>query len=106
MMLDSSSFPVFHNGQVLLLFFLRFSSNSLHRSPIQFVVAFFMDLLMLLVTYMYFSEPLGSNLFFLFSPFVAQIKNFCRDTGIFLLTMFAKDLTGCFSHCCIEGGDH
>ena len=24
----------------------------------------------------------------------------------FLLTMFAKDLTGCFSHCCVEGGDH
>ena len=20
--------------------------------------------------------------------------------------MFAKDLTGCFSHCCVEGGDH
>ena len=24
----------------------------------------------------------------------------------FLLTMFAKDLTDCFSHCCVEGGDH
>ena len=26
--------------------------------------------------------------------------------GFSLLTMFAKDLTGCFSHCCVEGGDH
>ena len=26
--------------------------------------------------------------------------------GCFLLTMFAKDLTGCFSHCCVKGGDH
>ena len=25
---------------------------------------------------------------------------------ISLLTMFAKDLTGCFSHRCVEGGDH
>ena len=43
-----------------------------------------------------------------FSPFVAQIKNFCSDPGLFLLTMFAKDLIGCFSHCCVcvEGGDH
>ena len=30
-----------------------------------------------------------------FSPFVPQIKNFCSDPGFFLLTMFAKDLTGC-----------
>ena len=35
-----------------------------------------------------------------------KIKNFCSDPGFFLPTMFAKDLTGCFSHCCIEGGDH
>ena len=40
-----------------------------------------------------------------FSPSVAQIKNFCSDPGFFLLTMFAKNLTGCFSHCCVEGGD-
>ena len=32
-----------------------------------------------------------------FSPFVAQIKSLCNDPGILLLTMFAKDLTGCFS---------
>ena len=30
-----------------------------------------------------------------FSPFVAQIENFYSDPGFFLLTMFAKDLTGC-----------
>ena len=41
-----------------------------------------------------------------FSPFIAQIKNICSDPGFFLLTVFAKGLTGCFSHCCVEGGDH
>ena len=75
---------------LLLLFFLRFSSISLHCSPIQFSLAFFMHLLMLLFTSLYFSDPSGS-IFFLsqFSPFVAQIENFCSDPGFFLLTMFA-----------------
>ena len=41
-----------------------------------------------------------------FSPFVAQIKNICSESGFLLLTVFSKDLTGCFSHCCVEGGDH
>ena len=69
---------------LLLLFFLRFSSVSLHCSPIQFSFAFFMLLLMLLSASMYFSDPSGSNRFFSqLSPFVAQIKNFCSDTGFF-----------------------
>ena len=41
-----------------------------------------------------------------FAPFVTQIMNFCSDPEFFLLMMFAKDLTGCFSHCCVESGDH
>ena len=113
MILNSSSFPLFHCGQVffmwhalLLLFFLTFSSISLHCSPVQFSFALFMHLLMLLFTSFYFLDPSGSNLFSQFSPFVAQIKNFCSDLGFFLLTMFAKDLPGCFSHCCVEVGDH
>ena len=61
---------------LLLLFFLRFSSASLHCSPIQFSLAFFMHLLMLLFTSLYFSDPSSSN------------------------------LTGYFSHCYGEGGDH
>ena len=52
---------------LLLLFFLRFSSISLHCSPIQFSLDFFMHLLMLLFTSLYFSDPAGSNLFFLSS---------------------------------------
>ena len=39
-----------------------------------------------------------------------SILSFCRTDQEFLkwprLTMFAKYLTGCFSHCCVEGGDH
>ena len=50
---------------LLLLFFLRFSSVSLQLSPIKFCLAFFM--LMLLFTFLYFSDPSGSNLFFLSS---------------------------------------
>ena len=52
---------------LLLMFFLRFSSISLHWSPIQFSLAFLMYLLMLLFTSLYFSDPSGSNLFFLSS---------------------------------------
>ena len=37
---------------------------------------------------------------------INSLKNFCSDPGFFLLMMVAKDLTGCFSHCCVEGGDH
>ena len=52
---------------LLLLFFFRFSSISLHCSPIQFSLSFFMLLLMLLFTSLYFAAPSGSNLFFLSS---------------------------------------
>ena len=41
-----------------------------------------------------------------FSSIVTLIKNFCSDLGFSLLMMFAKDLTGYFSHSCVEGGDH
>ena len=44
---------------LLLLFYLRFSSISLHCSPIQFSLAFFTHLLMLLLTSLYFSDPSG-----------------------------------------------
>ena len=83
---------------VLLLFFLRFSSISLHCSPIQFSFAFFMHLVMLF-TSLYFRSFRFKSFLSQFSPIVAQIKNFCTDPGIFVLTMFAKDLTSCFSHC-------
>ena len=39
-----------------------------------------------------------------FPPFVS-FRSF-PPPGFFLLTMFAKDLTGCFSHCCVESIDH
>ena len=65
---------MFHSGQVfhelvcpLTVFFLRFSSISLHCSPIQFTFAFFMHLMMLLFTSLYFSDPSSSNRFFLSS---------------------------------------
>ena len=61
----------------------------------------------MLFTSLYFSDPSGSKLFFLSSlPIVAQTKNFCMDPGFILPAMFAKDLTDCFSHCCVEDGNH
>ena len=91
---------------LLLLFFLRFSSILLQRSPIQFYLAFFMHLLMLF-TSLYFSYPSASNLFFLSSLLSSHRSRISAVIqGFFLLTMFAKDLTGCFSHRCVEGGDH
>ena len=88
----------------LLLCFLRFSSISLHRS-LQFSFPFCMRLLMMLafprISQILRFESFPSQL----SPFITQVKNFCSDPGFFLLT-FAKNLTGCFSHCCVESGDH
>ena len=49
------------------IFLFRFPSVSLHCSPIQFSLAFFMHLLMLLFTSLYFFDPSGSNVFFLSS---------------------------------------
>ena len=97
---------------LLLLFFLRFSSISRHCSRIQlffylFFLAFFMHHLMLLFTSLCFSTPSGSNFFFLSSLLLSQRSRIFAVIQIFfLLTMFAKDLTGCFSHCCVEGGDY
>ena len=52
---------------LLLLLFLRFSSISQHCCPIQFSFAFFRHLFVLLFIFLYFSDPSGSNLFFLSS---------------------------------------
>ena len=53
------------------LFFLRFSTFSLHCSPIQLPFAFFMHHLMLFAS-LYFSDPSGSNLFLLSSLLLSQ----------------------------------
>ena len=82
---------------LLLLFFLRFSSVSLHYSPIRFSLAFFMHLSMLLFTSLYFSDPSSSNLFFLsFLLLSHRSRIFAVIQGFCLLTMFAKDLKWLF----------
>ena len=91
---------------LLLLFFLRFSSISLHCSPPVFCSLFHAPF-DVVVHFLVFLISFRLKAFLSqFSPFATQIKNFCSDPGFFLLKMFAKDLTGCFSHCCVEGGDH
>ena len=107
--LDSSSFPLSFMSwyALLLLFFLIFSSISLHCSPIQFSFAFFMHLLNVVVHFLVFLRSFRFESFLSkFSPFVAQIKKILQWHGFFLVMMFAKDLTSCSSNCCVEGGDH
>ena len=65
-----------------------------------------MHLLRLLFTSLHFSDPSGSNLFFRSSLILshrtrvsAVIKVFSSSDNV------CQDLTGCFSHCCVEG-DH
>ena len=49
------------------------------------------------------SDPSGSNLFFLSSLFWSHRSRISAVIqGFLLLTMFAKDLTRCFSHCRVE----
>ena len=72
---------------LLLMFFLRFSSISLHCSPIQFSCAFLVHLLMLLLTSLYFSDPSGSNLFFLSSLLLSHRSRISAVTqGYFFIS--------------------
>ena len=97
---------------IFLLFFLRFFFNFTILFFIQFSFFLFLFFHASLDVVAHFLVFLRSFRFasFLsqFSPLIVQIKNFCSDPGLFFsfLTMFAKDLTGCFSHGCVEGGDH
>ena len=112
--LDSSSFPLFHSGQVfhelicplnVVLPQIFFSLTTLFSYPVFFCL--FHAPLMLLFTSLYFSDPSGSNRFFLSSLLLLHWSRISLVTqNFFLLAMFAKDLTGCFNHCCVEGGDH
>ena len=93
---------------LLFLFFLRFSSISLHCSPIQFSFAYLMHVMVLLFTSLYFLDLSGLNLFFLSSLLSWHRSRISAVTqGFFFWQwLFAKDLTGCFSHCHVEGSDH
>ena len=74
---------------LLLLFFLGFSSILLQFSPTKFSFAFFMHLLMLLFTSLYFLDISGP--FFLLSQFlpsVAQTKNLRNDPGCYFIYLF------------------
>ena len=72
-------------------------------SPIQFSFFVFMHLLMLLFTSLYFTDPSVSNLLFLSSLLMSHRSRISAAIQVFfLLMMFAKDLTGCFSHCYVK----
>ena len=112
--LDTSCFPLFHSGQVfhqlacpltVVLPQIFFNLTTLFSYPVFF--SLFRVPLDVGVHSLVFLRSFRLKSFLSqFSPFVAQIKNFCSDPGFFVLTMFTKDLTSCFSHCCVEGGDH
>ena len=112
--LDNSSFSMFHSGQVFhvlvccltvvlpKIFFTLPTPFpcpvffSLFHAPVDVVVHF-----LVFLRSFRFKSFLSQ-----FSPFVTQIKNLCSLTGFCLLTMIAKDLTGCFNQCRVDGGDH
>ena len=89
--LDSSSFYLFHSGQVfhelvcpltVVLPQIFFNLTTLFSYPVIFCLfqlsfAFFMHLLMLLLTSLYFSATSGSNCFF-------SVLSFCRTDQEFL----------------------
>ena len=96
--MDSSRFPLFHSGQVfhqlicpftVVLPQIFFNLTSLFSYPVFF--SLFHAPIDVLVHFLVFLRSFRL-IFFLsqFSPFVAQIKNFCSDPGFFLLTMFAR----------------
>ena len=98
---------------LLLLFFLIFSSVSLYCSPILFFCCCFCCPFSC-TSWCCCSLPcipqiLQAQIFSL------SVLSFCHTDEeflqwprvfFFLLTLFTKDLTGCLSHCCVEGGDH
>ena len=112
--LDSSYFPLFHCGQVFYQFvcpltvvLLQIFFNLTTLFPYPVLYSLFHASLDVVVHFLVFCSSFRLESFLSqFSPFVAQIKNFCSDPGFSLLTMFAKGLTGCLSHRCVEGGDH
>ena len=114
MILDSSHFPLFHSGQVfhqlvcpltVVLSQVFFNLTTLFSYPVFFS-------LFPCTSWCCCSLPCISQILqaqicsFSVLSFCPKTKNFCSDPGFLLLTMFAKDLTGCFSHCCVEGGAH
>ena len=112
--LDSSSFSLIHSGLVfhelvcpltVVLPQIFFSLTTLFFYPV-FFCPFHAPLDVVVPFPVFFRSFRFKSLLSQFSPSVAQIKDFRSDPGFFLLTMFFKDLTGCFSHCCVEGGDH
>ena len=119
MTLDSSSFPLFHSGQVfhvlvcpltvvLPQIFFNLTTLFVFSYPVFFFP--FSCTSWCYCSLLYISQILQpfrlKSFLSQFSPFVTHIKIFCSDLGVLLLTVFAKNLTGCFSHCCVEGGDH
>ena len=81
--LDSSCFSLFHSGQVfhelvclltVVLPQIFFNLTTLFSYPVFF--ALFTHLLMLLFTFLYFSDPSGSNLYFLSSLLLSHRSRF------------------------------
>ena len=97
MILDSSCFPLFHSGQVFhqlvcpltaVLSQIFFNLTTLFSYPVFF--SLFHAPLDVVVHLLVFLRSFRLKSFLSrFSPFIAQIENFCSDPRFFLLTMFA-----------------
>ena len=107
--LDSSSFPLFHSGQVfhelvcpvtVVLPQIFFNLTTPFSYPVLFCL--FHAPLDVAVHFLAFSDPPASNRFFLSCLLLSHWSRISAVTKGFLLTMFAKDLSGCVSHRCVE----
>ena len=107
--LDSSSFPLFHSGLVFheLVCPLTVVLPQIATTPFSYPVFFCLfHALLDVVHFLIFLRSIRFKcILSQFSPSIVQIKNFSYDQG-FSPLMCAKDLTGSFSHYCVEGGDH
>ena len=68
---------------LFMLFFLRFSSVSLHCSPIQFSLLFSCTLDIIVHFLVFLKSFMFKSFLSQFSPFVAQINNHCSDPVFF-----------------------
>ena len=108
--LESSSFSLFHSGQVFHELVCPLPQIFFSLTKVFSYQVFFSLFHAPLDVVFHFPVFLRS---FRFKSFLSQFSLLLLHRSrislvtqdFFLLAMFAKDLTGCFNHCCVEGGD-
>ena len=98
--LQFSSFVVPFARSAIPCLFLFSSPRSLHLLPVLPSLVFSSSVLFVRRTFCPFCYPMSFSL--QFSSFVKNAQHVSCDWRFFNCSAFAKDLAGCFSHCCDE----